>query len=264
MKFRTNNKNHEKIEKERYDLKATLELQELSTNFAEKKRGFLNSHSIRSALLNEPYDEYYQLIRKNLKPKMKVLEIGAGTGTHTSVLIETGASVTVLDISSISLEVLKFKLGNQIKTICADMNKMPLPNKTFDIIVCAGSLSYVDLDSVLSEIMRLLKYNGSIIFVDSLNHNLIYRINRFRRFLLRQRSYSTIQRMPTLERIQKIQSCFETSQVKFFGAYLWLLIPMSKFLSQSMILNIDSFFKRFCPSDKNSFKFVLYCNKIKF
>lgn len=245
------------LEKDRYDLKAAMEYKSLE---AEKSS---NQVSLIAALLNQPYEDYYRRITKNITSTMQVLELGAGTGTHTGILIQTGAAVTALDISPISLNVLREKFHDGVQVVCASMDEIPLPSATYDVIVSAGSLSYVDFQKVSSEIRRLLKNDGMLIVIDSLNHNLIYRTNRFIRFLLKQRSYSTLMRMPTVITIQELKRYFAVSDVKFFGAYLWLLAPISKLLPSIYIHRFNSFLEKNFPSGKNSFKFVLYCKNFK-
>jgi ubiquinone/menaquinone biosynthesis C-methylase UbiE len=253
FKSPTSSDRDRQLEKERYDMKAALEYKSLGS---EKSQ---NQASLIATLLNQPYEDYYRRITENITPAMKVLELGAGTGTHTGILIETGATVTALDISPLSLNVLQEKFLDGAHVVCASMDEIPLPDATFDVVVSAGSLSYVDFQKVSGEIRRLLKNEGMLIVIDSLNHNWIYKINRFIRFLLKQRSYSTLMRMPTTQTIQEISKNFAISEVKFFGAYLWLLAPISQFLPSIHIKRFNSFLEKLFPSGKNSFKFVLYC-----
>lgn len=167
--------------------------------------------------------------------------------------------MTALDISPLSLDVLREKFPGSVQVVCASMDDIPLPNAAFDVIVSAGSLSYVDFQKVLVEIKRLIKVDGALIVIDSLNHNLVYRTNRYLRFLLKQGSYSTLLRMPTTQTIQEFRRCFAVSEVQFFGAYLWILAPLSKLLPSIYIKHFNSFLEKNFPSGRNSFKFVLHC-----
>ncbi len=49
-----------------------------------------------------------------------------------------------------------------------------------------------ELNKVIPEINRILKKKDLFICLDSNNQNIFYRINRYLRFLLRQRTYSTL------------------------------------------------------------------------
>ena len=256
ISFLSRSENDEQIERERYEKKAKLEFETLSDP---------NSNTYKSALsilLLQPDQEYYRRIKESINSTMRVLELGAGTGAHTGILLETGAEITALDISPFSLKVLQKKFGEGVKVVCASMEQIPLPSASFDVIVSAGSLSYVDFQKLTLEIRRLLKKDGALILIDSLNHNPIYRFNRFMRFLLRQRSYSTLLRMPTINTINSLRSYFTVTEVKFFGSYLWFLAPMSKILPSAWIKTIDLFLQDHSPSGKNAFKFVLHSKNL--
>ena len=108
---------------------------------------------------------------------MVVLELGAGRGNHTAVICETKAKVIALDISESSLVVCK-NLFSKVQIMVGNIENIPLQTNSVDIVVSAGSLSYGDHEKVRNEIFRVLKPAGSIIMIDSLNHNFIYRINQ--------------------------------------------------------------------------------------
>ena len=56
------------------------------------------------------------------------------------------------------------------------MENLPFKNESFDIVICSGSLSYGDHKIVRNEIFRVLKNNSFFICIDSLDHNLIYKL----------------------------------------------------------------------------------------
>ena len=63
----------------------------------------------------DPYIKYENLIRNHIRDNHKVLEIAAGTGRHSKIILETNARVTFLDISPRSLEKLKNKYQQYYK-----------------------------------------------------------------------------------------------------------------------------------------------------
>ena len=63
------------------------------------------------------------------------------------------------------------------------MELLPFDNEIFDIVACAGGLSYGDNKLVLNEIYRVLKPKGMFICIDSLNENPIYKFNRYLHYL---------------------------------------------------------------------------------
>jgi len=176
-----------------------------------------------------PFQYYYQQIETLIHKNSSVLEIGAGMGRHSGVILKTGALLTANDISSKSLEVFKKTYPNVNTLICGDMSSLPLESKSFDAIVSCGSLSYADPELMNKEIFRLLKDRGILIVCDSLNHNLIYRMNRFMHYTLGKRSLNSILRIPDLNRIESLTQPFDQTSLKFFGSYLWI-VTLIKFL----------------------------------
>lgn len=202
---------------------------------------------------------------------MKVLELGSGTGCHSKILLETGANVTVSDISPACLEVLAKVFsahGFAVKTVVTAMESTPFEDESFDFIVSAGSLSYADPKKLDDEIIRLLKPNGSFICVDSLNHNIIYSINRWIHWrLIGDRTASTIQRIPTLQRMRNIGVRFGLVSIEGFGAWAWFCGPLALLFGQRFAARLNSCFDKLPGSLRLAFKIVyvaqgLRCSKI--
>jgi SAM-dependent methyltransferase len=210
-----------------------------------------------------PFDYYYELIKNNIKPSMTVLELGSGMGRHTGILIETGASIYVNDISSEALKVCKRMNPEIHRVIESSMDDTKLDPNSIDVIVSCGALSYVDPKKLDQEIIRLLRPNGKIIIIDSLNENPIYKINRFIRFLLGKRSWNSIRRIPSLQRINLLRGYFQHSEIKFFGSYLWIILPLKVFLNSDQISKINSNLEKRFKSRRHAFKFVLIAKQVK-
>ena len=243
------------IERERYDTRASLQLDLLDNQIS------LGSESIPS-YLRPPYLLYERLISENISKCYSCLEIGAGIGTHSKALLDTGAHVVISDISQISLDVVREKFTEKYEnfvTKVADMESLPFPDSHFDAILCAGSLSYGDPLKVNSEIRRVLRNGGLLIFVDSLGHNPIYRLNRWFHFLRNNRTKSTLQRIPTITRIEQLTLGFSSVAISYFGGFIYLS-PIIKRLfgaeAAVIFLNRLDFFLRI---KKSAFKFVLLC-----
>lgn len=212
---------------------------------------------------HRPFEEYYKSLSELVYPGMRVLEIGSGTGLHTSVAVELGADVTALDISKDSLEVLELRFHGKVKTIRANMVAIPLPDDSFELIISCGSLSYGEPDKVFKEVIRLLKPGGSVIFLDTLNHNWIYSLNRFRHYLQGKRTFSTLKWMPRLKTINKYEANFAVSSIRYYGKAVWLhgllgIAFTSSFVNATLKKLDDSrYFSR------SAFKFLLVCNNLQ-
>ena len=171
----------------------------------------------------DPYLSYYAALKDNILDGETILELGAGSGRHTSVLAKLDVNIVALDISQEALKVLALRVGRKIDTICANMEQIPLQDSSVDWVVSVGSLSYGNWSTLCDEIQRVLKPGGSIIFLDSLNHNVIYKFNRFIHFLRGYRTFSTLIRMPKKKQLDAFGSNFKFTQFRTCGVIVWLV-----------------------------------------
>lgn len=238
-------------EKSRYDLRAEFELELMADQkmLGEGIESVDRKHQF-------PYLEFYEVIGKSLTPRMDVLEIGAGTGKHSRVLVESGAHITLLDLSDKSLSVCRARFGSAVNTICASMDEIPLPDDSFDFVIANGALSYANFDKTVSEIIRVMKPGGSVILLDSLNHNPVYRLNRLVHYLKGDRSWSTLTRMPTIGNVEYLQAFFKNSKFKSYGTFLWLLPLIGFLVPDSKARKILSKLEVRNSTSKYGFKFL--------
>jgi len=211
--------------------------------------------------LRTPYIFYEKIIKEIIKPRHKVLELGSGTGLHTYSLIMTGAEIIATDISKDYLKILKENASkinlNRLKTKVANMEELPFENKSFDIVVSAGSLSYGDSKKIDNEIRRILKLGGCFICVDSLNNNPIYKLNRFIHYLKKNRKKVTLKNMPTIKRINKIEKMYDKVEIKYFGCLTFLAPIIKVFLGEKLFSKLSDYIDEFLGIKYSAFKFVL-------
>lgn len=175
--------------------------------------------------LRAPYLAYENHVRRHARPGISFLDVCCGDGIHSLTAGHLGARVTASDLAENNLVVAQTRAtraGLRIHTLAANAENIPLPDRSFDLMTCVGSLSYVDPDLFLREMLRLLRPGGAFIFVDSLNHNPLYRLNRWRHYRRGHRSFSTLTRMPTLATLQRIRRDFPDLQVSFHGIFSFL------------------------------------------
>lgn len=249
------------IELNRYDSRASRELDNFDSHHASKLGAELFADYLRT-----PYLHFESLLKTQLSSEHKVLEIGAGTGQHTDVLAKSGADVTASDISENSLKLLqariKQQLGVSVATQVADMEKLPFDDNSFDYIVCAGSLSYGEPCIVDAEFKRVLRPKGCIICVDSLNHNPVYRFNRWVNYLRGNRSRSTLLQMPDLDRINMLSKGFQQVDVKYFGAFSYLMPLVSKVIGNAKAKTLSDKLDTLVGCKRSAFKFVIVANNL--
>jgi ubiquinone/menaquinone biosynthesis C-methylase UbiE len=236
------------IEKHRYDHRANIFLDSNKSYHPNKIPMYLNA----------PYSHYFHLL-EGKSSQSKLLEIGAGMGENTRLLLDMSFDVTSTDISSKSVEVMKerFSKYSNFSAKVADMEKLPFNNKSFDVVCSAGSLSYGDNEVVMNEIHRVLKNGGVMIAVDSLNNNPIYRLNRYMHYLKGNRSRNTLTRMPTISLINKYTEKFGHSEANFFGSIAWIFPLLSKIISEQAITKISNFIDAKFNVKGSAFKFVI-------
>ena len=215
--------------------------------------------------LRAPYCYFEEVISKsNLDTESKILEIGAGTGALTPILLKTGASVTASDISKNSLRVLFLRLSSlgRLDTQIADMESLPFHDEVYDLVTSAGSLSYGDNKLVMKEVYRVLKPGGVFICVDSLSHNPIYKLNRWVHYLLGKRTKSTLTRMPTLSLIKSYSEYFGDQTVRYFGSIFWLSPVVRLIFGSKITALFNDRFDQLVEVQKSAFKFVMICKKV--
>lgn len=216
--------------------------------------------------LQTPFLHLKMQIEKKLVRGMRVLEIGAGSGVATKWLVDSKADVIAIDISPECVKFLNHYFTNETNFIAleGDMENLSFPDKSFDMVVSAGALSYGDNDLVRDEIFRVLKYNGKFICLDSLNHNPIYKINRYIHVIFGRRTKSTLERMPTLQLIDSYKQVFGVSETKFFGSIVWLSPLLEKICRPKNWLFINYWVDEKLKFKKPSFKFTMVVTKIRY
>lgn len=137
------------------------------------------------------------------------------------------------------------------------MESLPFDDSSFDVIACAGSLSYGEPLLVDTEIRRVLRPGGIFICVDSLNHNPVYRANRWLHFIRGNRSKSTLKRMPDLARIRALSEGFSNVDVRFFGAMSYAMPGIARLFGESTALVVSERIDHLVGVKRSAFKFVV-------
>jgi ubiquinone/menaquinone biosynthesis C-methylase UbiE len=217
--------------------------------------------------LNTPYQFYEKLLSENVHPGTKVLDLCCGDGIHTLYLARLGAKVTAVDIAENSIKLAELRADyagvSNIKFIAADVENLPFSeNDKFDIITCVGSLSYIDLNHFITNVIDLLVDGGKFICVDSYNHNPIYRLNRYIHYLKGERTLSTLNRMPNNLTIRIFKMRFQSVKTNYFGIFAFAGLILTKLLGQCKAKKIiDGLDKRLAFMKKFSFKIVIIATK---
>jgi malonyl-CoA O-methyltransferase len=107
---------------------------------------------------------------------LTVLDLGSGTGFFTDLLASNYSQVIGLDISKEMLNFSKEHRNNNILWLAADAHKIPLKANSIDFIYSNLVIQWFNpLDEAITEMLRILKPGGLIIFttlVDGTLHEL--------------------------------------------------------------------------------------------
>ena len=210
--------------------------------------------------LREPYYCYRTFLKSELREHMQVLEIGSGIGNHTQDIIKNNVNLLATDISHGSLRVLQKRYEN-LNTSVADIENLPFKRASFDAVCSAGVFSYADHDVLFQELNNVLKPNGLLICVDSLNNNPVYKANRYIHYLKNNRSKNSIERIPSMDTLKYLDERFELVRVKFFGSISWLSPLLSRLIGMNATVRFSRYIDKRLDIDSSAFKFVAILNK---
>lgn len=209
------------------------------------------------------FEKYNSILLSNISSDLKVFELGSGIGRQSETIYRISKdNFWINDISLESLLINK-KLHPDVNLLPGDMTSINVPSGFFDFIVSCGSLSYADPVLLNNEIFRLLKPGGKLLILDSFNHNLIYRYNRYLKVFLGKRTKSSVLRIPDISRINSIAEKFNKHEIFYFGSWLWLTKPLSFLVGVTLSLKINNLLTNHLPSNYMSFKFILFVSDFK-
>lgn len=99
-----------------------------------------------------------------------ILDLGCGTGSVLSLLLEQKSSVHAfgLDLSDEMLAVAKQKLGEEVELMQGDAERLPYEDNSFEVVICIESFHhYPNPSKALDEVYRVLKPKGKFLLCDT-------------------------------------------------------------------------------------------------
>lgn len=106
----------------------------------------------------------------------RVLDLGCGIGDLTIPLAIAGARTTAIDLSAGMVEVARQRLehfapNSQTQFLVGPAEEMPIPDKSFDLIVGRFILHHLDVEQAARECARVLAPGGVAIFIENSGRN---------------------------------------------------------------------------------------------
>jgi SAM-dependent methyltransferase len=93
--------------------------------------------------------------------RLRVLDLGAGTGKLTAVLLGMGAAVTAVDPDPAMLSELR-RLVPAARALVGSAEAIPLPDGSVDAVLCGQALHWFDMGRAVPEIARVLVPGGPL------------------------------------------------------------------------------------------------------
>ena len=228
-------------------------------------------------LLRLPYIYIEKKISKffddNKDIEIMTLDYCCGSGIYSIIPIMMNSYVYGIDISLKSVSLAKKRTSsltakNNFKFEQMDAEKLEFDNDKFDLIMSYNSLSYLNLNKSYSELSRVMSSRGKIIIMDSIGHNIFFKINRLlnvNKWANRIAKDIQILRKKDIDLATKF---FKLEEIRFFGffslAFYYLEKKFGFKVHDGLINSIDSLILKIPFSYLIAFKYVaIYSKKNK-
>jgi SAM-dependent methyltransferase len=193
------------------------------------------------------YEDFSTYTSEKAKNKI-VLDYGCGVGGITQRVATLNPSKLFgIDISEVSInkaiEEAK-KLNLKIDYSVDNCEKTKFETETFDLVFGSGILHHLNLEKSVSEINRVLKNDGEMVFIEPLGTNPL--INFYRKLTPKSRS---VDEHPFLKKdFDFINSLFEQVTIKYYGFFTLVFFLFYRNPKKSVIFKMvsrldDYFFK---------------------
>ena len=186
--------------------------------------------------LNEDFKNLLKVKTKSVQ----VLDYGCGIGNFAQEVSAFGPKkIVAVDISEEAIKKAKKKSEEVNKNIdfkVDNCENLSLDSNSFDVVYGSGILHHLDLKKSLSEINRVLKKDGTIIFVEPLATNPL--INIYRKFTPSARSPD--EHPFKSGDIKLINSIFKNVEIKYYGFLTLVFFPFYKSPESSRLFKIIS------------------------
>lgn len=107
------------------------------------------------------------MLSAGIRPDMRVLELGCGTGYYTRELLLTGATICAIDISPDLLQLARAGISSErVSFVEANAYAMDFADACFDTVVGSSVLHHLDIDKALPELFRVVRPGGLIAFTE--------------------------------------------------------------------------------------------------
>jgi len=196
------------------------------------------------------WEDFYNYLNVNAE-NSEILDYGCGVGpTIEKVIKFNPKKITGIDISDISISKAKKKFANsnlKVELLVDNCENTSFSSNKFDIVYGLGILHHLQFSKCINEISRILKPNGSLLFIEPLGTNPL--INFYR--LLTPKSRSKDEHPLVFKDFEMIKLNFKSVHVKYYGFLTLVFFPF-------YISNNSKIFKVLMKLDQLLFKIKIF------
>ena len=186
-----------------------------------------------SAWKRGPHLFVEEYINNNIKDNSKILDAACGDAFLSLEIMKYAKNIRLygIDISEPFLllaeeNASRMGLEEQASFIKGDIENIDFPDKKFDLMICFGSLSYVDYEKVFQEANRLLNDHGEFIIIDTLGHNPILNLNRQIKLAAGKKITKQVSNILKIEDFKNIENLFSEVEYHYFDFLTLLMSPL--------------------------------------
>ena len=130
--------------------------------------------------ISNAWDDFYNFLNTNAK-NSEILDYGCGVGPVIEKVIKFNPKkITGIDISNVSIDKAREKFtSSKVELIVDNCENTSFSNDKFDIVYGLGILHHLKISECINEILRILKPNGTLLFIEPLGTNPLINFYRF-------------------------------------------------------------------------------------
>lgn len=168
-----------------------------------------------------PYRALERGISTELQPGSDVLDYGCYVGSLAVALANNGFRVTGLDISDRAIEYAKRRAmleasRGRLSFMVGDCEATPFAARTFDAVVSTGVLSSLAFERGLQEMARVVKDDGIVYVVDTLEHHPIARLSRWLKYKRGVRTEHAFRHILSHRDVGQFKDYFKQVEIEYF------------------------------------------------
>ncbi len=103
-----------------------------------------------------------------LRPGLRALELGCGTGVFLERVARSGAAIVGLDLSEDLLAKARLRMAAfpNVELALGNAEQLPYPEASFDLVYGSSVLHHLSLDAALGEAYRVVRPGGRVVFAE--------------------------------------------------------------------------------------------------